>query len=408
MCLYETKIKNPHYLANEKNKGVPPALHDRRLAYIGVGCGWCKECRKQVANGWRIRLLEEYKDNPRAEFVTLSFSPEAIKKLEKDIHTSGYKELNGNELDVNILASYAIRMWSERWRKKFKKANRHWIVTEIGHKNSERLHLHGIIWQTHERISSESFRNEIVETWKYGNVYIGKYVNETTMNYITKYLTKNDEMHEGYKPRTFVSKGLGLGYIEREGKITNAWRGEKTNTTYKTKEGYNYPLPRYYKDKLYTQEQKEYLWIKAIENGKIYLNGSEWETTRSDEVDYRNKFETTLNAVRDTNKNTGYGSNKSIPYKYIVTDKMRCKWNEIYTLTNITQRTIRRKIKKTEEYTETEEISKRWNVEKELLGEYTGTTTAGERKRNAEMAEAEQMRISIRELRLWKKGIIAL
>lgn len=409
MCLFETKLKNPHYLANEKNKGVPPALHDKRLAYIGVGCGWCKECRKQVANNWRIRLLEEYKDNTRAEFVTLSFSPEAIEKLEKDIHTSGYKELNGEELDVNILASYAIRMWTERWRKKFKRANRHWIVTELGHKNSERIHLHGIIWQTHERISRENFRNEIVKSWKYGNVYIGKFVNESTMNYITKYLTKNDAIHEGYKPRTFVSKGLGVGYIERKGIYENTWKEEETRTTYKMHNGQEYPLPRYYKDKLFTPEQKEKLWQYTLNKGEIYLNGDKWDKQRSDEETERRRWEQSLNAVRETGKRAGYKSNKQIPYKYIITEAMKRKYKECNILhDNMVAKVKRRNIKRTIEYIEVEEISKSWGVERQILGEYIGTTTAGERKRNAEMAEAEEMHISLRELRLIKKGIIAL
>ena len=45
-------------------------------------------------------------------------------------------------------------------RKRTKKSIRHWLVTELGHEGTERIHLHGIIF-TEEP--------EIIETdWKYG------------------------------------------------------------------------------------------------------------------------------------------------------------------------------------------------------------------------------------------------
>ena len=46
----------------------------------------------------------------------------------------------------NKIATLAVRRFLERWRKKYKKSVRHWLVTELGQKNTEHLHLHGIIW----------------------------------------------------------------------------------------------------------------------------------------------------------------------------------------------------------------------------------------------------------------------
>ena len=47
------------------------------------------------------------------------------------------KVLQGYELD-NAIAAYAIRKFLERWRKKFKKSLRHWLVTELGHNGIEK------------------------------------------------------------------------------------------------------------------------------------------------------------------------------------------------------------------------------------------------------------------------------
>lgn len=400
-------MKNPHYLPNEKNGGIPPKAEDKRLENISVGCGWCIECRRANATNWRIRLTEEYKSNHNAEFVTLSFSPAAISELEEEIKRTNYKEIEGDELDVNILAAFAIRRWQERWRKKYKKSLRHWIVTELGHTNSERIHLHGIVWKTHEKISRENFRNEIVNTWKYGNVYIGQWVDERTINYITKYLTKIDAQHEGYKPRTFVSKGLGINYLKK-GKYLNAWQGEKTNTQYKDSRGYQLTLPKYYKSKLYNEKEREELWKIQLDKEKVYLNGSEWDKQRSDEITYRQQFESALKSRRDTQKKAGYSSNEQKAYKYIVTDAMKRNYKHNNIAERQTQKVKRREIRESKANEEVETIGKNWGVKKQKLGIYIGSTTAGDRKRNEEITTAEEMGISVRTLRLIRKGVITM
>ena len=114
---------NPKYTINKKNKGIIPIPSDIRLKYIKTGCGWCKECRNQIARNWLIRLNEEIKENKNAQFVTLSMSVESIIELEKKMYETHYKgiEKNIGETDVNLLASFAIRRWTERWRKKGQK-----------------------------------------------------------------------------------------------------------------------------------------------------------------------------------------------------------------------------------------------------------------------------------------------
>ena len=44
----------------------------------------------------------------------------------------------------NETAKTAIRLFLERWRKKYGRSTKHWFITELGHDNTERLHLHGI------------------------------------------------------------------------------------------------------------------------------------------------------------------------------------------------------------------------------------------------------------------------
>ena len=145
MCLYPRLMVNKKYTRTKKNGGNVPIIKDERTRYVPIGCGICIECLKQKANSWNIRLQEEFKSNNIAQFVTLTFSEEKIKEL-----SNKYTKLNGGTLtdphQNNELAIFAVRYFLERWRKKRKKSVKHWLVTELGHNGTERIHLHGIIW----------------------------------------------------------------------------------------------------------------------------------------------------------------------------------------------------------------------------------------------------------------------
>lgn len=400
---------NPHYLPNEKNGGVVPTMADTRHLHIMVGCGWCKECRRAIANNWRIRMLEEYKENNQAEFVNLSFSKDSIIKLEQEIHEKKYKGIKGDELDVNILAAYAIRMFTERWRKKYKKAPRHWFVTELGHKNSERIHLHGIMWNISNK-PKEEFMQDIIDKWMYGNVTLGAYVDERTMNYITKYITKVDEYHTGYKQKTFVSKGIGKGYIERMS-IWHQWREDKTNIHYLMNNGRKYALPKYYKNKLWTEEQRQQLWTYMLDKEQVWVDGVQYDKTQQDDMQYRKWFYAGLCGARQSNERARMGNNMTVNKKYIITEAMKMSYSELinYNKTKLVKCVARRKIDMIEEWDnseDTQELNKSLFCNRVYLGEYVGTTTAAERKRNEEIAEARRLGISVRKLRLERKSKI--
>jgi hypothetical protein len=140
MCLYPKLIKNRKYIANKKNGGNIPPVSDLRVLYVPAGCGKCIECKKQKSREWNVRLQEEIRQNRIGKFVTLTFSNESIKELANEI-----KGLNGYNLD-NEIATLATRRFLERWRKKYKKSVKHWLVTELGGNGTENIHLHGIIW----------------------------------------------------------------------------------------------------------------------------------------------------------------------------------------------------------------------------------------------------------------------
>ena len=157
MCLFKKLIRNRKYTKTAKNGGVIPPMPDKRVALVPVGCGKCIECKHKKSRDWKARLQEELKSNNQGKFITLTFSNESIKQI---ICEQELTKMSGYELD-NAIATKAVRLFLERWRKKHKKSLRHWLVTELGHNGTENIHLHGIIW-TDENLF------HVEQVWNYG------------------------------------------------------------------------------------------------------------------------------------------------------------------------------------------------------------------------------------------------
>ena len=116
--------------------------------------------QKKKSREWQVRLNEDIKENKNGKFVTLTFSNESIKELDSCINDN----IKGYDRD-NAIAGLAVRRFTERWRKKYRKSVRHWLVTELGGNGTENIHLHGIVWT--DNIES------ISERWEYGFTMVG-------------------------------------------------------------------------------------------------------------------------------------------------------------------------------------------------------------------------------------------
>lgn len=399
MCLYSNKLINQKYQPNKKNKGIAPTLADYRLQTIETGCGWCEECRREISNFWRIRLYEEIKANKEnINFVTLSFSPAAIKELENEMYENEYRGIKQSKkrklTDVNLLAGYAIRKFTERWRKKHKKAPRHWLISELGHESSERIHLHGLIWGS---------KDDIIEKWQYGNIFIGSYVNERTINYIMKYVTKIDVDHDGYKQRIYTSKGIGKNYIETH-KDIHKYKGEDTINYYTTYNGYKLKLPRYYKEKIWTEEEREEIWKLNLDKNITTLTGNKFDKKDESEKQIK-RYDNILNTARESNELKKYGNNKTVNKTYIVTDNMKKHCKDIKPHEEV-KAIQKRKIERIITNENTEPYTKSKNHDTIVYGEYINDTTEAQRNYNELLKDAKTLGISVRKLRLIKDGIL--
>jgi hypothetical protein len=322
MCLYPRLIPNKRFTATKKNGGNIPAVLDNRTLYVPKKCGKCMECRKQISRDWKARLTEEIKETQEMTFVTLTFSTEALIELNQVVQADTKNELfilkhftadikskekqerriknkqEGYGLD-NEICTLAVRRFTERWRRDTGKTIKHWLITELGNKQYEHVHLHGLIYSKDiERIRKK---------WQYGFIYGGKYVNERTINYIVKYVYKTDAKHKYYTPIILNSKGIGASYIKRNIDIqNNKYNGEKTNETYKTRSGHKIGLPTYYRNKIYTDEQKEQLWINKLNKNERYVDGQKIDISNGEEEYYN-----ALKAAQAKSKALGYENDET-------------------------------------------------------------------------------------------------
>lgn len=303
MCLYPKLIKNRKYISNKKNRGIIPPLPlikvngklipDERVLYVPVPCGKCMECMKKKARDWQIRLQEDIKQNKNGVFITLTLSNDSYKKL----YNNTNKKLKGYELD-NLIIKNAVRKFLERHRKKHKKSIRHWLVSELGHNGTENIHLHGILW-------TERKPEELEKLWGYGYIWDSRkhngYVNEKTVNYIIKYIHKQDQKHKYYKPIILTTPGIGSNYVKSFNSKRNKFNNEKTITTYKNKQGYEIALPTYYRNKIYNEEEREKIWIYTLDKEVRYILGEKIDVSSNE-----NSYYKTLKYYRQMNDKLGY------------------------------------------------------------------------------------------------------
>lgn len=310
-------IHNKKFTKTKKNGGIVPAVRDERTLFVPIPCGNCIECMKKKARDWQIRLQEDIKTHTGAKMTTLTFSNESIKELHTKIilDNPALSSLKGYELD-NKIATVAIRLFNERYRKKYKKALRHWFVTELGHNGTENIHLHGIVWP-------QCSLEELESLWKYGWIWKYRYINGVKTNYVngktisysTKYITKKDELYKHYKPKVLCSPGIGRNYTNTLNAQMNKFKGEDTRQTYKTETGHKISLPTYWRKKIYDDEEREILWRIAMDKNEAWVCGEKINIANGKDELFK-----LIHHYRKLNRRLGFGSYHK--------DEERLQWEE--------------------------------------------------------------------------------
>lgn len=226
-CLNPITIVNPRWKKLWKlHQHAPEKIAPDVLSYLVVPCSKCLACRKKRGSSWRTRLLHEtlYGGHKSAIFVTFSVSPVYYDSIVGD-------------------PARAIRLFCERYRKKYGKSCKHFFVTELGERTG-RFHFHGILWNCKADFS------ELTSLWSYGHIWIG-YVNEKTCSYVVKYITKLDLQHPDFVPSVYCSPGIGRAFTLSDSNIRHLLSFSYDQIPYIVlPSGRRASVPRYYMDRM--------------------------------------------------------------------------------------------------------------------------------------------------------------
>lgn len=205
---------------------------------VNVPCGRCPECIRKRVGAWIIRLEKEAGVSSSAFFITLTYSDKHV-PLAKD---------KGYTLDKTHL-----QLFMKRLRKRTFLKLKYIAVGEYGGK-FQRPHYHLILFN--------STIKAVTEEWKYGAVHFGN-VENASISYCFDYLTKKrlteEELNGRQKEFMLFSKGLGKCYVDDP--KNKKWHTDILEERYYIPAGggKKMPMPRYYRERLYTSEQFGYL-----------------------------------------------------------------------------------------------------------------------------------------------------
>ena len=118
-------------------------------------------------------------------------------------------------------------------------------------------------------------------------------------------MLKVDTKHKEYEGKILTSAGIGRGYENSYNSKLNKYFENKTKETYICKNGVRIALPIYYRNKLYTEEEREKLWLEKLDKQERYVLGKK---IKVDTEEGEKNYELTLKEAQKKNKELGYGS----------------------------------------------------------------------------------------------------
>jgi hypothetical protein len=207
---------------------------------IPVPCGKCPPCMKRRTSGWSFRLVKEGDVSNSALFVTLTYDTKYVPITKK-----GYLTLCKDD----------VQRFFKRLRKLTKEKIKYFIVGEYGTQKM-RPHYHIILFNANREMIARAWAKDGREL---GSIFIGD-VSEASIGYTLKYMQKpgkipihqNDDRQKEFQ---LMSKGLGKSYLTQ--KMIKWHKEDLEQRMYiPMKDGKKIAMPRYYKDKMYSESEK--------------------------------------------------------------------------------------------------------------------------------------------------------
>lgn len=211
-------------------------------------CGKCPYCIQKRINGWIFRLQEHAKDADSVVFLTLTYNNEHV-----PISTNGFMTLQ--KTDVQKFLKRLRKLSGQGNHTPVEKRIKYYFVGEYGTK-THRPHYHAIIFNCDKKQIETAWKLDGVEI---GDVWLGTVTTNSiayTLKYINKFKhKKRHERDDRHAEFAIISKGIGKRYVQRSENV-RLHKSDLTRLYIQKQDGHKIALPRYYKDKIYTDEEK--------------------------------------------------------------------------------------------------------------------------------------------------------
>lgn len=205
-----------------------------------VPCGKCNFCLKTKRSHWAHRLFQECKAASSAAFLTFTYEDPQL------VYDVGTRLPGLEKSHVQNLLKRIRKHEAKRGRKSV----RYYFVGEFGGMFG-RPHYHGLIFNLHQ-----DTLGKISDIWGKGFVHHGK-VEPASIAYVSGYVINQEDEKQVISHRTFpfalMSKGIGKSYLTPQ---MRRWH-KRRKAGYALQYGYQVPLARYYKDKIFSKLEKE-------------------------------------------------------------------------------------------------------------------------------------------------------
>lgn len=236
MCL------SPMSRINPKHSTSPSSPY-----LITFPCGKCPLCLKKRINHWSFRIQKEMQRSVNNRFITLTYN--------EDNYPS---DMSVSKRHVQLFIK-RLRYYHAISSKEKTQPLRYIAVGEYG-ANTHRAHYHLLLFNAPSP-------QDIKKAWDMG--YVGDTpITSHRIRYIFKYISKPKQGLALGRSKEFqlTSKGIGSNYVTSG--IKEYHNRQVENCTVIDAQGVNYSIPRYYKNKIYSESQlkkvNSYLEKRAI------------------------------------------------------------------------------------------------------------------------------------------------
>jgi len=235
-------------------------MQGRPVASFPADCGKCLSCLKKRKSHWSYRLQNEKDRSFSAYFVTLTYDNKYVPIGNNGTthnfndHKEFIKQLKFYEDPVILSERKEISLEElQRERDKIKLGPdrpgiKYFGVCEYGGQTG-RTHWHYLLFNIVDTGS-------INAAWPMGRVHIDE-CNINTIDYTLKYMLKNEEDRDDdnrERSKSFMSKGIGESAANES---FLKFISQTDNNTLGTARGSIIGIPRYYRKKFLTEEQRK-------------------------------------------------------------------------------------------------------------------------------------------------------